>query len=249
MTDFKDHFSGHADDYQRYRPQYPGRLFQYLVSLVRRRQLAWDCGTGNGQVAQVLSAYFNRVIATDASENQIRHALPADNITYQVNKAEEPDIEKNTVDLVTVGQALHWFDHEKFFEQARRIMKNEAVIAAWTYQLCYVNEELNELIHAYYHQVVGPYWPDEREMVEDGYEEVEFPFEEMDPPEMHMEADWTMKEFIGYLRTWSAAKRFEEDKNADPVEPLFNYFKNAWGDPEQKRRVYWPIRMRVGRKV
>jgi hypothetical protein len=152
------------------------------------------------------------------------------------------------VDLITVGQALHWFDQEDFYGEAKRVMVEEGVLAAWTYQLCYVNEEISELIQAYYHQVVGPYWPEERRMVENGYQNLAFPFEEIDPPEFRIEMDWTLDQLLGYLRTWSAARRFRQDKNADPIEPLYNYFRQAWGDPEQLRRVYWPLTVRVGRK-
>lgn len=246
--EFKDHFSDQAEDYQRYRPQYPGRLIQYLVSLVRARDQAWDCGTGNGQVAQMLAAYFTQVIATDASEEQIAQAPAIDNVDFRVEPAEVTDIEKDSVDLLTVGQAMHWFELEDFYDEANRVMVDGGVIAAWTYQLCYVNDEINELIQSYYHQVVGPYWPEERKMVENGYRDLSFPFEEIDPPDFRIEMDWTLEQLLGYLRTWSAARRFRQDKNADPVEPLENYFERAWGDPDQLRRVYWPLMMRVGRK-
>ncbi len=246
--DYKDHFSDHAEMYSRYRPEYPGRLFQFLVSLVASRERAWDCGTGNGQVAKVLTAYFDEVIATDASQKQIQQAASHKKITYRVRTAEDSGIEGGSVDLVTVGQALHWFDREAFFEEARRVMRDRAIIAAWTYQLCHVNEELNRLVRTYYHEIVGPYWPEERKIVENGYRDLSFPFEELDYPAMRMEADWTLQQFLGYLRTWSAAQRFREDKNADPVEPLEGYFESAWGEADQLRRVYWPISMRVGRK-
>src|SRR5438128_9881923 len=68
---FKDHFSKQAAGYAKFRPHYPQRLFAYLGSIAPSRQLAWDCGTGNGQAAVGLASLFDRVIATDASAKQI----------------------------------------------------------------------------------------------------------------------------------------------------------------------------------
>ena len=73
----KDHFSGHADRYEAFRPTYPDALFLYLSSLCTRRDLGWDCATGNGQAAVALAPYFSAIIATDASQKQIDHARPA----------------------------------------------------------------------------------------------------------------------------------------------------------------------------
>ncbi|MEK7716601.1 MAG: SAM-dependent methyltransferase, partial [Pseudomonadota bacterium] len=68
---FKDHFSQHAGDYARYRPDYPEALFAFLTKSVTQHELAWDCGTGNGQAALGLAGHFDRVIATDPSQTQI----------------------------------------------------------------------------------------------------------------------------------------------------------------------------------
>ena len=67
MSAFPDHFSGVAGAYAGLRPRYPDRLFAWLAEFVDRRELAWDCGTGNGQAAVALADYFERVIGTDAS--------------------------------------------------------------------------------------------------------------------------------------------------------------------------------------
>ena len=73
---FKDHFSGHATDYARYRPDYPAALYEFLAKTARRHEVAWDCGTGSGQAALGLAPYFDRVIATPATLELIElHAL------------------------------------------------------------------------------------------------------------------------------------------------------------------------------
>ena len=113
-TEFRDHFSAQAADYAKFRPLYPKELFRYLVTVAPGNELAWDCATGNGQAAVALGEVFERVIATDASEKQIGNAEPHPRVEYRVAPAEASGIESTTVDLVTVAQALHWFDLERF---------------------------------------------------------------------------------------------------------------------------------------
>src|SRR6266567_748317 len=112
---FKDHFSGHAVEYAKFRPRYPDKLFEYLASSSPRHELAWDCATGNGQAAAGLARHFDSVIATDASAQQIKSAQPNDRISYRVAPAEASGIDSSSVDLILVAQALHWFDLDAFF--------------------------------------------------------------------------------------------------------------------------------------
>jgi len=245
--EFNDYFSDHSDKYKQYRPHYPGKLFQFIVSKVKARNWAWDCATGNGQVAQVLSAYFNKVIATDASKKQLNEAEYIPNVHFVKAKAEETGLPDDSMDLITVGQALHWFNMDEFFKEARRVLKKDGIIAAWTYQLCSVNEDIDRLLNTFYHEVIGPYWPDERRLVDEGYRTISFPFDELEAPEMMMEADWDLEHFLGYIRTWSAVQQYNEKNNTDPLESFTAYFKNAWGDPNNVRRVYWPINIRIGK--
>ena len=77
---FKDHFSGHASSYQKFRPSYPDEMFEFLASLAPTRTLAWDCATGNGQAAISLSQHFTQVVAPDASDKQIANTIPTNNI-------------------------------------------------------------------------------------------------------------------------------------------------------------------------
>src|SRR5215831_9466809 len=120
---FKDHFSKQAADYAKFRPRYPQKLFEYLGSIVPSRQLAWDCGTGNGQAAVGLASTFDRIIATDASEKQIANAQSYERVEYRVAPAENSSIGSETIDLIMVAQALHWFDRDRFYAEARRILK------------------------------------------------------------------------------------------------------------------------------
>src|SRR5690349_10648465 len=111
-----DRFSAQADLYARYRIDYPPELYAFLLATVPRRQRAWDCATGNGQVAAVLAQYFKHVDATDISQAQLDQAAARPNITYQLAPAEHTPFPDNSFALITVAQALHWFDQEAFNE-------------------------------------------------------------------------------------------------------------------------------------
>ncbi|HEY9898319.1 MAG TPA: class I SAM-dependent methyltransferase [Pantanalinema sp.] len=246
---FKDHFSGIAAAYATYRPRYPERLFDWLSEVAPAHALAWDCATGSGQAAVSLASRFARVHATDASADQISHAEARPNITYACEPAEACSLPDASVDLLTVAQALHWFDAERFFQEAERVLKPGGVIAAWCYGQFEMAEGLNEILERFYHQTVGPYWPPERQVLEAGYRTLPWPFEELEPPALKLEVDWTFASLMGYLRSWSATQRFQELEGVDPVSLIEAELAAKWGEPDRVRRVSWPIAMRVGRKA
>jgi SAM-dependent methyltransferase len=244
---FKDHFSGHAQSYARHRPTYPSALFEYLASVAPAREWAWDCGTGNGQAALGLAPYFERVLATDPSEEQLRNAFPHEKVTYRVALAEDPGIGPGTLDLVTVAQALHWFDVPRFFNEAKEALKPGGVIAVWCYSLCRIEPDLDEIVDRFYFDTVGPYWPRERALVDDGYRSLAFPFEEITAPQFTIELDWNLGDLISYLETWSPVRRYIERHGTDPVIEVARELGPAWGNPDEEKLVRWPIHMRVGR--
>jgi SAM-dependent methyltransferase len=244
---FKDHFSKQAADYAKFRPRYPHNMFEYLGSLAPRRQLAWDCGTGNGQAAVGLAFVFDRVIATDASEKQIANAQPHERVEYRVAPAENSGIKSGTVDLIMVAQALHWFDLDRFYDEVRRVLKKNSVLAASAYNLLHVEPAIDEVINRYYYEVVGTFWPPERVLIEK-FEELPLPFSEIQTPSFEMIGQWNLEHLVGYLRSWSATQRFMAAKGADPLEQITDELRGAWGNPPQVRSVIWPLTLRVGVK-
>jgi SAM-dependent methyltransferase len=245
--DFKDHFSKQAADYAKFRPTYPQQLFEYLGSIAPSRQLAWDCGTGNGQAAVGLARVFDRVIATDASEKQISNAQPHRHIEYRVVPAETSGIKAGTVDLIMVAQALHWFDLDRFYDEVRRVLKKHSVLAASAYNLLHIEPAIDEIVNRYYYEVVGPFWPPERKLIEN-FADLPFPFHEIEPPEFEMTAQWDFDHLIGYLRSWSSTQRFIAETDGDPLDEIGKDLSAVWGDPNQTRRVVWPLTFRVGIK-
>jgi SAM-dependent methyltransferase len=244
---FKDHFSKQAGDYAKFRPRYPQRLFEYLGSIAPSRQLAWDCGTGSGQAAVGLASVFDRVIATDASEKQISNAQPHERVEYHVAPAENRGVESETLDLIMVAQALHWFDLDRFYTEAQRVLKPDGVLAASAYNLLHIEPVIDEVVNRYYYEVVGPFWPPERKLVEQ-FANLLFPFHEIDPPKFEMTAQWNLNHLLGYLQTWSSTQRFIAARGSDPLEQIIEELRRAWGDSRQTRRVVWPLIVRIGRK-
>ncbi len=245
--DAKDHFSGHADRYEAFRPTYPDALFAYLSSLCPRRVLAWDCATGNGQAAVALAPFFSSIIGTDASQKQIDHARARENVQYRVSPAEEVSLGNNSIDLVTVAQALHWLDLPRFYAEVRRVARPDGVIAVWCYQLHTITPEVDAIINRYYAETVGADWPPERRLVEEGYKTLAFPFDEITPPAFHMVHRWGLEQVLGYLSSWSATQRYQKRTGADPLELVRGELLTAWGDPVAPRDVTWPLHLRVGR--
>jgi SAM-dependent methyltransferase len=242
---FKDHFSRQAADYAKFRPRYPQELFNYLETIAPSRQLAWDCGTGNGQAAVRLASVFDRVIATDASEKQIANAEPHEHVEYRVAPAENSGIESETIDLIMVAQALHWFDLNGFYAEVQRVLKPAGVLTASVYNLLHIDPAIDKVVNRYYFEVVGPFWPPERKLVEQ-FADLPFPFYEIDPPEFEMTAQWNLDHLVGYLRTWSSTQRFIAAKGSDPLKQITDDLRNAWGDPQQMRKVIWPLTLRLG---
>ncbi|MEX0976973.1 MAG: class I SAM-dependent methyltransferase [Woeseia sp.] len=241
---FKDHFSGHADRYATFRPTYPTALFEFLADCCERREHAWDCATGNGQTARALTEYFTRVTATDASAAQVQAADVHAQIDYRVATAEASGLADRSVDLVTVSQALHWFDIDRFFDEAQRVLVPGGVLAAWSYALCSVDAACDAVIGSLY-EAVDAYWPPERAIVEDGYRGIQLPMPAIAAPAFEMSALWSAETMLGYLRTWSACQRSLRDSGIDPVAAIESALRTAWG--ADAREVHWPLALRVGR--
>jgi len=244
---FKDHFSGHAPDYRAFRPAYPPELFEFLASIASPDGLVWDCGTGNGQAAVALAEYFARVFATDASEKQIQEAEPHPRVEYAVAPAERCPLPDSSANLVTVAQALHWFDLDKFNAEVKRVCHPGGFLAVWTYDLHSINAALDPILNRLQTEFVGQYWPPERVLVNAGYSTIPFPFEEVTVPKFEMSANWDYHHFLGYMNTWSATKAFIRTNGFSPLERLDKEFTSAWGDPAAVRTVRWAFYVRVGR--
>ncbi len=244
---FKDHFSSLAPDYSQFRPRYPKSLFEYLSSLVARHERAWDCGTGSGQAANGLVPFFDQVVATDASRQQIANAQKHERIVYLVSYSESVNIQSDSVDLVTTAQAIHWFKIDGFFKEVARVAREDGVVAVWAYRFIYISDPIDELLEYFHEKIIKQYWSAENRIVDEGLKSLPFPFDEIQTPEFEMEADWDLDHLIGFLGTWSAVKLFKEHEGTDPIKPIERELREAWGEAHQKRNIRWPLSLRVGR--
>jgi len=244
---FKDHFSQRSEAYRDCRPDYPPELFTWLASLPPRRETALDCGCGTGQASVALAAHFQMVYAVDPSEEQIRHAVPHERVSYLVAPAEATGLPQGSMDLVIAAQSLHWFDCDRFYIEVRRVAREGAFFAAFTYGLLTVNGKVDEVLGRFYHSILGPYWPPERTHVDAGYRTLPFPFDEIASPPFTMRKEWQLERLLGYLGTWSAVMEYRRLHGIDPVADIAPEFQKVWGSPEMHKEIKWPLVLRVGR--
>ena len=246
MASFADHFSAHAGEYAAHRPTYPAGLIASLASHCAGRALAWDAGTGSGQAAVLLAAHFERVLATDASAEQIGHAQVHPRVEYRLALAHDSGLPSHSADLVTAAQALHWFDLPRFYAEVRRVLRPGGIVAAWCYGKVTIAPDVDPVVERFYAGRVARYWPPERRHVEAGYRDLEFPFEELPAADWSLESELTRDEFLGYVATWSSVAGARKAEGVDPMVEFERDLVDAWPDG-RRRLVSWPIALRVGR--
>lgn len=244
---FADYFTQVSGAYAEFRPAYPSALFEWLATIAPARDLAWDCACGSGQASVDLAAQFAQVVATDASAGQLTGAKPHARVTYRQAPAESSGLAAGSVDLITVAQALHWFDLPAFYLEARRVLKPGGLLVVWSYGVQTVEgKAVNAQVQHFYREVVGPYWPPERKLVEEGYRSLDLPFAEFAAPAFDMTVRWPLDRLLGYFASWSATGRYIKANGRNPVAGLAETLAPVWGNGE--RTITWPLAVRVGRK-
>ena len=248
---FKDYFSQNASNYAKYRPgDYPESLFAFLNTITEEHKTAWDCATGNGQVAHKLVSYFDKVYASDASKEQINNAVKHNKIEYFVSLAESSSLESHSIDLITVAQAFHWFNADAFYAEAKRVLKPKGIIAIWCYGLLVIpnaSDSLNAALQEFY-QVLEPFWSPEIKTIDNKYRDISFPFREIDRGNRNfsMTQNWTVDRLIGYLKTWSSTQKLIANRGISDLTTLITAISQNWS-PEQNMTIHWPLHLRVGK--
>ena len=243
----KDLFSEQSNIYAQFRPGYPQELFNYVLSFVQERKYAWDCATGNGQAAAVLADHFEKVEASDISEAQVKNAIKKQNINYHVCPAEETPFADNSFDLITVAQAYHWLNWERFHSEATRVGKQNCIVAIWTYNLLICEDEkVNDVINYFYRNITAPYWEYERRYVDDGYSTVDFNFPHLPSKIFQATFSWTREQLKGFFLSWSAVRKYINEHQQNPVHIVEKDIDAVWASNEQKE-IHFPIFLRIGR--
>jgi ubiquinone/menaquinone biosynthesis C-methylase UbiE len=241
-------FSTVAREYASFRPGYPAELFAWLARMSPSREAVWDCGCGSGQASVALAEHFATVHATDVAPEQIAAAKLHPHVHYSVAPAEDSRLPADSVDLVTVAQALHWFDVTAFYAEAARVARPGALLAVWNYpRPKFADAELDRRFFAFYSEVVGSYWPPERRHIESGYRTLPFPFEEIESPGFGLELSWNPEQVAGYVSSWSATARYRKALGTDPVPLLRESLAPAWPAGGGRVPLRMPIGLRVGR--
>lgn len=244
-TDPRTLFSDTAREYALYRPRYPRALFEYLFDRCPDLDRAWDCATGSGQAAVALAERFAEIEATDASPEQIRNAEPHERVRYSLQPAESTNFPDRHFSLVTVAQALHWFDLEAFWPEVQRVLKPRGVFAAWTYTWPQVTESIDRIVTTRLLEIIANYWLPHNRLVMEGYASIELPFHELPPPSITLQQNWTLQQFLAYVETWSATRRAVDELGDEFLTELSEELQDAWGD--QNREVTMDFYCRTGR--
>lgn len=244
---YEDHFSGHADAYAQHRPRYPRELFAWLASVSHGHSLAWDAGTGNGQVALAVAEHFDRVVATDASSDQLAHAVRHDRVEYRNETADRGSLPAGSVDLITAGAAAHWFELDGFYREVQRVGKKGAVIALFSYGPRDFADLTGPAVHRFNEEVLAGFWPEKIQLVNERYATLPFPFDEIAAPTFAMTADWTLRDLLAFLDTWSASQRYFQERGTRATDAIFAELAESWGDPAERRHLECPLFARVGR--
>lgn len=239
-------FSEQSDLYARYRPDYPKQIYDFIFEYLHAQEFAWDCATGSGQIARQLSNHFDKVYATDISKEQLKHAPRKENIIYRQTPAEDSELPDSLFDLITVGQAVHWFNLDQFYEEVKRVAKSKALLAVIGYGMVRVNSEIDPIIDQLYDTAFNSFFTKARKYLDNHYKTLPFPFEEIPYPLFEYTLDWSLDELEGYFNSWSAIQKMKSEQNYNPATDTIKKIKEIISTKE-KFEVTFPIFMRLGK--
>ena len=246
---FNDLFSDKASLYKTARPRYPAELFAIISELAPNRVCAWDCGTGSGQAAISLAHHFEQVFASDPSAEQIANAIPARNVNYSVQPAEETFFPDKCFDAVCVAQALHWFKFHDFFLEVQRVAKPGAVFCAWGYDWFHIQQDFDRAFQETILDIVAPFWASENRILWRGYVDVPLSFERIELPPLQIQSHWNFYQLMSYVRTWSAVRRCESESGVDFLSVAEKRLAPLWGLPESEQSITMPLHTLAGRVI
>ncbi|CAF1425320.1 unnamed protein product [Didymodactylos carnosus] len=210
--------ASHVVQYAAYRPTYSQALIEKIMNYLSLKykgdyDIAIDIGCGSGQSTKLLSPYFQQVYGYDVSKNQIKQANEKNtnsNVKYRSENIISHD--NNSLCLVTVAQAAHWFNLQQFYSEAHRTLKLMGVLAVYGYGFVELhgpqNKRLNEIVTNFYRKV-RPFFPDDRIHIDNKYSSIILPYVERERDEsVKINCTWDIQRLLGYICTWSGYQNY-----------------------------------------
>lgn len=253
-------FDKQAEIYLEARPTYPAEWYKMLAELTPHHRLAWDVATGNGQAAFGVAEHYEQVIATDISSAQLKCAKQRANIRYLNTPISLSDDElvnligaEGSVDLITIAQAIHWFDLPRFYSVATRLLRKPGgVIAVWGYNGIEVSPTFEAAAKRWYETTL-PYWDSKASSLFGGYQTLPFPFEgvgmgsEGEPVALDFPKELSFEGYLRMVQSWSAVATAKEQGVDLLSESAVKELEAAWGGAGVVRSVVYKGFMLVGK--
>ncbi|CCG80868.1 putative S-adenosylmethionine-dependent methyltransferase [Taphrina deformans PYCC 5710] len=266
-----------SDSYATYRPTYGRPLYDQLYAYHKGSSgAAVDLGCGTGQISIVLAQKFKHVLGIDTSQKMLDKATRCENVEYKVGGAEKVPVSDASIDLVTVGQAAHWFDHDAWFLEMSRVLKPQGTLSYWSYNEAVFtdSDSATSILNRYFHgeDKLGPHWPQPgRRILEGAMDGVDPPSALFRDVERHYTAQrgsnqaspvakvMPLKYAEAYIRTSSAFHNWQganKDRKArssggpgDIVDEMIDEIVAVTGwNHETKVKVHWPTVAVLARK-
>lgn len=153
-------FNGKAEDYSRARPGYANEFIEYLYNKIgfNKKSIIADIGSGTGKFSRYLLNMGSRVFCIEPNEDMRRiserELSSYSNFFSVIGEADNTTLKDNSVDFITVAQAFHWFDIEKFRLECRRILKpGGKVILVWN------SRDINHMVNTASNEINKKYCP------------------------------------------------------------------------------------------
>ena len=125
----KELFSHKSDDYSKFRPSYPAAAVDWLRQNVAGERVL-DIGAGTGIFTKVLLHRFQNVCAVEPNAGmREKFFLNLPESPCSDGSGEETEMPDHSVDLITVAQAFHWLDEDRFKREAQRILSPGGTVA------------------------------------------------------------------------------------------------------------------------